>query len=207
MRHMRIAVGALVLLNLLIFGWAKMTELKQSPTVSAPQRSTLQLIPARALLPTRCMSLGPFADAASLNAPAAALSTGGLTARRRKAEHSVSSGWWVYIGGQNSRAQRRLAIARLRRSGVTEVAEITFAPGDERISAGIFSDHERAMFTAAKVITARLTPTVEERTSSASDWWLDADLKREAALPPVNTLTTAVPGLAWTECPPSPASG
>jgi hypothetical protein len=60
------------------------------------------------------------------------------------------------------------------------------------------------MFTAAKVITARLTPTVQERTSSTSDWWLDADLKREVALPPVNTLTTPVPGLGWTECPPSP---
>jgi hypothetical protein len=207
MRHMRIAVAVLLLFNLLFFGWAKLSDSRPSPTVSAPQLATLKLIPAHGLLPTRCMSLGPFADAAALTAPAAVLTTGGLATRSRKAERTVNSGWWVYIGGQNSRAQRRLAMARLRRSGVTEIAEITFAPGDERISAGIYSDHERAMFTAAKVITARLTPTVEARTSSATDWWLDADIKREVALPAVSTLTTTVPGVAWSECPPSPASG
>jgi hypothetical protein len=203
MRHMRIAIAALVLFNLLFFGWAKLSESKPSPTVSAPQLATLKLIPAQGLLPTRCMSLGPFTDNALLTAPTAALSAAGLVPRARRAEHSVSGGWWVYVGGQISRSQRRLAMARLRRAGVTEIAEITLAPGDERISAGIYSDHERAMFTAAKVITARLTPTVEERTSSASDWWLDADIKREASLPPVNTLTTTVPGVAWSECPPA----
>ena len=210
MRRMRIAVGALLLFNLLFFGWAKLSDSKPSPTVSAPQLAALKLIPAHGLLPTRCMSLGPFTDNASLAASTAALSAAGLVARSRKAEHSVSGGWWVYIRGQESRAQRRLAMTRLRRAGVTEIAEITLAPGDERISAGIFSDHEHAMFTAAKVITARLIPTVEERTSSASDWWLDSDIKREMALPAVNTLTTeaaAAPGLAWSECPPSPASG
>jgi hypothetical protein len=204
---MRIAVGALLLFNLLFFGWAKLSDSKLSPTVSAPQLAALQLIPAHGLLPTRCMSLGPFTSNALLTAPTAALSAAGLFSRARRAEHSVSSGWWVYVGGQNSGAQRRLAMTRLRRAGVTEIAEITLAPGDERISAGIFSDHERAMFTAAKVITARLTPTVEERTSSTSDWWLDADIKREVAPPAVSTLKTTVAGLAWSECPPSPASG
>ncbi len=207
MHPMRIAVAALALFNVLFFGWAKLSDSKPSPTVSSSQLAALKLIAARGLSPIRCMSLGPFADSALLSAPNVALSAAGLVSRVRRVERSVSGGWWVYIGSQNSRSQRQQAMARLRRAGIVEVAEITFAPGDERISAGIFGDHEHAMLTAAKITTARLTPTIEERTSLATDWWLDVDVKRELAPPAVKTLTTGVSGLAWTECPPSPVSG
>jgi hypothetical protein len=210
MPRMRIAVAALLLLNVLLYGWAKLSDSRPAATISEPQLATLKLIPAKVLSPTRCMSLGPFGSNSELTTPAAALAGNGLKARNRQAEHAVSGGWWVYVNGLGSRFDRRRALARLRRAGVSEVAEISFAPGDERISAGIYSDHERAMFIAAKVITAQLKPTVEERTSSVSDWWLDTDIQREATLPVVSTLiagTKVAQGLAWSECPPPSAGG
>ncbi len=206
MPFMRIAVGALVLLNVLIFGWLRMSDSKPTLAVSAPQLTALKLVPAQALSLNRCMSLGPFTDPTTLNAPAAALASRGFVTRSRRAEHSVSGGWWVYVGGLSAAQQRQQAIARLRRANVKEVAEISFGAGDERISAGIFSDHERALRIAELVKSALLIPTVEERLSTASDWWLDADIKRESALPAVATLVAATPAtaaLGWSDCPPA----
>lgn len=210
MSRMRIAAGVLLLLNVLIFGWTRLSSSRPTAVVSEPQLGALKLVAAQALSPTHCMSLGPFLDPTTLGAPAAALATHGLPARSRMAQHNVSGGWWVYIAGLPSKAQRRRAMENLKRAGVKEVAEITLSEGNQRISAGIFSDHDHALAVATMVRRAQLEPVVEERVTSASDWWLDADIKRESTPPALASLaapTRATASVGWAECPPSAGGG
>ena len=209
MGGVRIIAVVLLLSNLMFFGWSLLPS-AQPTGVTSEQSSDLQLKPAIALAPTRCLSLGPFSDAAALSAPVTALTARGVEARSRMSESITNNGWWVYVSGLKPASQLRAAMTKLRKAGIKDVAEIDFGAGDERLSVGIFSDHDRALSAAGVARTVRLSPTIEERQRATNEWWLDADIKREVSPPQAALLfstTSTQLAPSWSECPPKAAGG
>jgi hypothetical protein len=202
MRGMRIFVVSLLLVNIAFFAWTRRPTTEATATTRVESAAPALSAPQQ-LSPLRCQTMGPFPNAEDLAVPAAALKVRGLSSRTRRTEKGVNNGWWVYVAGLTSPAQLRAAENRLRKAGIKDVAEISFSNGDDRISVGIFSEHDRALNAADIARASNLTPTIEERLKSSSEWWLDIDLKRELAPPTVAALLGASSTqrtAAWTDC-------
>ena len=68
----------------------------------------------------RCISVGPFAEAARAEAAAAALESAGYVAAPRTAEGEIWVGFWVHIDAIPSRAEANDMLARLRDNGLPD---------------------------------------------------------------------------------------
>jgi hypothetical protein len=207
---MRVLIYVLLLANLLFFGWARWVDSPVPRRGDAAATAALQAGAAQPRAPTRCLSLGPFTDSNQVFTTSAALTARALSAQVRQLEHKTTSGWWVYVGGLGSAAVRQGARNRLTKAGIRDVGSVAGEVAGDRISVGIFSEHEGALKRAAEVEAANVTPTIEERQRSVAEHWLNVQFQRDATPPAPAELgitSNNDPAPSWVECPIPAASG
>jgi hypothetical protein len=155
----------------------------------------------------RCISVGPFEDETAATAEASLLREKALTARPRSQQGEVSKGFWVYIGDLKSDHDVTEVMRTLQQSHVDD-AKVMQDPGDHdarRVSAGLFSDRERADRRAASLRKLGLEPVVSERKVPGTVFWMDIEVPPGAATPTARDLSGSA-GAAPIEVAPCPQS-
>ena len=164
---LRIAVMALVAVNLLYFGWSHWVA-GSKPVLTAVASAPGRRKPPP---PPPCATLGPFHDTALADQAEKAVGKFGWRVQRRATSEEISDGWWVYVANASAAAQAN-ALDAIRRSGMRDA----FAMPDDsqfRVSAGLFSDQQHAQDRAAKVQHLKLDAVVQERHKQQPVIWLD----------------------------------
>ncbi len=199
---MRVAFICLLLINVLLFAWARWIDASARPVgANAAAVAPLQLASAQS--PSRCWTAGPLPDAAMAATLAAALSKQGIGSRERTAERQLPDGYLVYAGNLQDAQARQQAISRLARAGIRDAAEMPAGQRADRISVGLFTERDGAQQRLARVRATGLEAAIEERFRPTSESWLDIDLRPDLTAPAISNLLpgAAVAELAWTSCP------
>ena len=172
-----VAVG-LFAVNLLFFVWVVMiappadpsARARGSPPEAPPGAAAAPVQPA-AVPPPRCVSLGPFADAALSATVAQRLVAAGLQPGAREETLQQRDGYWVVIETSGT-AQQRAVLTQIRRAGVQDAYAMPDDP-QFRVSLGIYSDRARAEQRAATLRPLDLAARVEEHLQPRVVHWLD----------------------------------
>jgi len=163
--------------NLLFLVWVLMIAPPVAPTAglrapaAAPAAAAGTPAAAPAPAPPRCVSLGPFADAAVAETIAQRLVAAGLQPAAREEAQQHRDGYWIVLATAGA-AEQRAALARIRRAGVQDAYAMPDDP-QWRISLGIYSDRERAEQRAAALQPLDLAARVEEHFQARQVHWLD----------------------------------
>jgi len=161
--------------------------------------------PSVAAAADRCVSVGPFAEAARAEAAAAALESAGYAPAQRTAEGEIWVGFWVHIAAIPSRAEANDMLARLRDNGLPDAYLIPGEEDGDIISLGVFNDMTRAGRLEEQVRRIGLVPVTVERSRQGVVQWLDVSVPAEAG----RTLDLGALGIRQEriEQRPCPASG
>lgn len=187
---MRTLCLALLVANVVLFGWALITPAAPSMHSSpAPQVPRLTLASEAATGPgaqgvagggavaaAACRSIGPFGSEQEALRAAAAFREGGYESGTRTEEARSGEGFWVSLAPQRDAAGETRVLARLARAGITD-ARIMADTDSRRISVGLFNDRERADRRAAEVQRLGYAPDVTERLHIGTTWWVDLHLR------------------------------
>jgi len=138
----------------------------------------------------RCVSVGPFNDAAQETRAAALLQERGFTPKERTEEGDVRDGYWVYLGGLKSAADETRALKSLQEAGLTDAHAVPAADDGRRVSVGLFSERLRAERRARVVQHLGFSPDIVERRRSATIYWIDLDLGTSDAAVPTEGLAS-----------------
>lgn len=211
---MRNLFFALLFLNLALLAWWHWggQSSKAAAAVSAgPTVPTLELAnvsapsPATSATPTRCRSLGPFADSAAATAASDLMRSRGWQPRDRSVDTNAPDGYWVYIAQLTSAAQKTV-LARLNAAGIHDAASMTQPEQSDRVSVGFFADQTHAVRRAEQVRALGLKPVLDIHERTVPMHWLDVDLK--AADPDLQPkLFQTGNSLQVTDCPAKAAGG
>ncbi|HLX30326.1 MAG TPA: SPOR domain-containing protein [Casimicrobiaceae bacterium] len=178
---MRIAVVVLVLVNVVLFVYARLDSAAQSETSRlsqqvAPERIKLltpsdvaALSPTKAAaLPDVCAEWGPFADADRAHAEGdlAPLALGRTLSQRTVA---TDAQYWVNLGGMQNRAAADRRAAELRAQAISDLSVVDYPRGQFTVSLGVFRT-QAAANARAETLAARgvLGTQVEPRTQSGA---------------------------------------
>jgi hypothetical protein len=180
---------ALLLLNVLFFGWAHWVDHPRDAAIAAvpladvPRLELSDVPPPRAAAvpSTHCRSVGPFPDAGAASAAAEALHGRGLVLRSRNVESSVPDGFWVYVENLKDAAARRKVIAALNAAGMRDAAAMP--DESDRVSVGVFTDQKHAVHRAEQVQELGFKPVLSVHQRPVSAAWLDVDLNANDADP------------------------
>jgi hypothetical protein len=200
---LRIAVLALVAVNLLYFGWSHWAA-GSKPVLTAVASTPGHKKPPP---PPPCATLGPFHDALLADQAEKAVGKFGWRVQRRAGSEQLNNGWWVYVSTASTAEQVRVLDA-IRRSGMRDA----FAMPDDaefRVSAGVFSDQARAEDRATRVKRLKLDAVVQERHRQQPVIWLDLPGIARATLGDGRLDDSGLPldALRIEECPtPAPAN-
>jgi hypothetical protein len=173
-----VAIGLLAA-NLLFLAWTLWIAAPADPAArplvgaAAPAPVPAPPMPPAAVAspPPRCVSLGPFGDAAVATTVEQRLLAAGLLPRSREERQQQRDGWWVWVASSDA-AQQRQVLARIRRAGIQDAYALPDDP-QFRISLGIYSDRGRAAQRAASLRPLDVTPRVEEHVQERKVQWLD----------------------------------
>ena len=208
-RRVRVIVLALLLANLLYFGWAEWVGVPapapQSSIAGLPRLTLLsELSPAkRAALATRmaarkpppvCVSVGPFDDPAILSQAIAVLQAKSFAPQQRTAQSPAIRRFWVHLDGFASDAAVTRALHRLERGSIDDAEAMPPEAGGRRISLGLFSDRTHAERRATAVRNMGLEPRVDQRMVPGTVYWLDLTLPSSAASVPLKDISDLEPG-------------
>ena len=201
---MRLIFAALLLLNIAFFAWARWIDTPthgSAPVAADADIPSLQLVRAGApsgqasgastaavistapatasatIAPSRCRSLGPFADAATASAVAQRLQARGWTARERNVDSATPDGYWVYVGYLRDAAAQRRMLASLNAAGIRDAAVMTEPEQSDRVSVGVFADQAHAVRRAEQVRALGFKPTLQVHQRTLTQRWLDVELK------------------------------
>ena len=119
---------------------------------------------------TRCVTVGPFLDAAQA-ARAASLLHGEKLAPRQRAEDTPGGTSFAVVIALPSNAEATRTAMRLRSAGIKDI-EVSEA----RLAVGTFSSHADAEARVSALRRFGVAPAIEEATRSIEAFWLDVDL-------------------------------
>ena len=208
-RVVRAAVYALVLINLLYFGWAEWIDVPPPPpksSIAGLPRLTLarDLPPAKreasgtkmALQtpPQQCVSVGPFDDPAIAAGALAVLKAKSFTPQQRAVEVPAVRRFWVYLDAFRSDASEMRVLHRLERAGIDDAEAMPPAVGGRRISLGLFTDRDRAGRRMKAVQTMGFKPVMVERMLPGTVYWLDFTLPNSSTAVPLKDVSSLEPG-------------
>jgi hypothetical protein len=196
---MRVAVLLLLLLNLAFFAWARWIggpardggAPERGPPVPrlrlASEPVTKPAVAADAVTGeapatgTKCVSLGPFADAATTEKANALLTQAGHSPRAREVELVSGTRWWVSAQAPSDKeAQQwlKLLSAKGFKDAVIVPADAAM-PGTQAVTVidlGTFDDQAAGAKHAAEITLLGLKPQVSERPTTLKAMWFDVDL-------------------------------
>lgn len=205
---MRAAFYALVLSNLLYFGWAAWIDVPApsppNPIASLPPLTLVGELPpekrvalVKKMAPEtpapQCVSVGPFDDSAIAGKAAELLKAKTFTPQRRAAEAQIRR-FWVYLDGFASDAAVTRALHKLERGGIDDAEAMPPETGGRRISLGLFGDPERASHRANLVRTMGFKPATTPRMLPGTVYWLDLTLPNGSAPVPLQDVSGLEPG-------------
>lgn len=198
---MRTAILVLLLLNLAFFAWARWIggpareigggdtgppvprlRLADEPASPPPAASMAATVSGEApAAGTRCVSLGPFADAATTDKARALLTEAGHRPQPRTVELVSGTQWWVSLQSPSDKeAQQWLKL--LQAKGVKDAvivpaeASAQGIPPASLIDLGVYDEQARAAQRAADITALGLKPQVSERPAMLSAMWFDIEL-------------------------------
>jgi len=163
---MRAAVLLLILVNVALFGYARLERAAQSEAGRLGDQIQPDLVKlltpqqVAALGPTKvaaladvCVEWGPFGDAdrARAQADLGPLALGRLASLRQVA---VDGAYWVNLGALASRGAADRRATELRGQGISDVSVVDFGRGQFTVSLGVFRT-EAAATTRAETLAAR----------------------------------------------------
>jgi len=164
---MRAAVLLLIVVNVVLFGYARLDRAAQSEAgrlrdqvqpdriklLSPAQVAALGPAKAAATAANVCIEWGPFAEADRVRAQAdlEPLAQGHAVAQRPIA---VEPSYWVNVGAMPSRALADRRAADLRAQSITDLSVVDYAHGQFTVSLGVFRT-EAAAAARAEALTER----------------------------------------------------
>lgn len=208
---MRNLFFALLFLNLALLVWWQWGGRPREivtvapPVPPVPVLELVKAAPRSASTPTRCRSVGPFADAGAAAAATDLMRARGWQPRDRSVDSTVPDGYWVYIGELTTAAQRGV-LQRLNAAGIHDAASMTQPEQSDRVSVGYFSDQTHAVRRAEQVRALGLKPVLDIHQKTVSVHWLDVDLKASDPELQPKQLQSGV-GLQVADCPVKAAGG
>jgi hypothetical protein len=162
---------ALLAANLLFLAWTAWVATPGSAPTPAPAVAATPVAPALPSEPPRCVSLGPFTDAALAATVSQRLLAAALTPEIRDDLEIHPDGYWVAVAAKDAVEQRR-TLQRLRAAGVQDAYAM---PDDAqfRISLGIYTERQRAEQRAASLRSLSLPTVVQEHVQQRAVQWID----------------------------------
>ena len=227
----RVVVLALLLANLLYFGWAEWIGVPAppppSPIAGLPRLKLLSDLPPaqRAALaspqsmpkpPPVCVSVGPFDDAVVAAKAVAVLQAKSFAPRQRAAQSPAIQRFWVYLDGFANDAAVTRALHTLEHGGIDDAEAMPPDASGRQISLGLFSDKAHADRRVQAVRKMGLKPKVSQRTVPGTVYWLDLTLPNSSASVPLKDVSDLQPtgagsGISVQPCPtsaaPTPSTG
>jgi hypothetical protein len=224
----RVAVYALLLVNLLYFGWAELIDVPgpppPDPTASLPRLTLVSDLPPekRAALASKmslqkpvaqCVSVGPFDDPAIAAKAVTVLRAKSFAPVQRAAEVPAVRRFWVYLDGFRSDATEMRVLHRLERAGIDDAEAMPADAAGLKVSLGLFTDPDRAWRRAKAVRAMGFKPVTTERMLPGTVYWLDLTLPNAATAVPLKDVSDlelkgGSPGISVQPCPaasPAPA--
>lgn len=206
---MRVAVYALLLVNLLYFGWAELIDVPgpppPDPTASLPRLTLASDLPPakRAALASKmsldkpvaqCVSIGPFDDPAIAAKAVTVLRAKSFAPQQRAAESPAIRRFWVYLDGFRSDVTEMRVLHRLEHAGIDDAEAMPADAGGLKVSLGLFTDSVRAARRAKAVRTMGFKPVTTERMLPGTVYWLDLTLPNASTPVPLKDVSDLEPG-------------
>ncbi len=130
----------------------------------------------------RCVRLGPFADAAALDAARTALAPRALRLRPREAREGGGRGWRVYLPAAADRATADATAKRLRAAGFSDLLVVANGTATNSIALGRFTSEARAQAHASALQAAGFAARAEALGEARTIRWLDLAVTAETDL-------------------------
>lgn len=124
----------------------------------------------------RCVRLGPFADAAALDAARTALAPRALRLRPREEREGGGRGWRVYLPAAADRATADATAERLRAAGFSDLLVVANGAEANSIALGRFTSEARAQAHATALQAAGFAARAEALGDVRTTRWLDLAL-------------------------------
>lgn len=132
--------------------------------------------------PERCVSFGPFADAAALAAAQTALRPGALRLRTHETQTGGERGWRVYLPAAADRAAANANADKLKAAGFTDLMVVGDGAEANSIALGRFSGEARAQQHAAALRAAGFEAKAEALGEGRIARWVDVVIKADTDL-------------------------
>ena len=132
--------------------------------------------------PERCVSFGPFADAAALAAAQTALRPGALRLRTHETQTGGERGWRVYLPAAADRAAANANADKLKAAGFTDLMVVGDGAEANSIALGRFSGEARAQQHAAALRAAGFEAKAEALGEGRIARWVDVAINADTDL-------------------------
>ena len=147
------------------------SEVERRPAAEAS--AELAEAPAPLSPDARCLSLGPFETPADLRQAMDRLLPRVERIQFREVPAVALRGYRVFLPPAGSRAEALQVARALSERGISDYYVITAGPQRDSISLGLFRDLANATQRRDAVAALGYAPTMEPRTESVSQWWID----------------------------------
>lgn len=132
--------------------------------------------------PERCVSFGPFAEAAALTAAQTALRPFALRLRARETQAGGERGWRVYLPAAADRTAANASADKLKAAGFNDLLVVGEGAEANSIALGRFSGEARAQQHAAALRAAGFEAKAEPLGEARTTRWIDVAIKADADL-------------------------
>ncbi len=123
--------------------------------------------------PERCISIGPFADAAALVTAETALRPSALRLRTRETREGGGRGWRVYLPAAADRDAANVTADKLKAAGFTDLLVVGDGAEANSIALGRFSGEPRAQQHAEALRAAGFAAKAEPLGEARTLRWID----------------------------------
>jgi hypothetical protein len=147
-----------------------------------PEAKAAEEAPSPPTPPERCISFGPYADAAALAAAQIALRPGALRLRTRETQTGGERGWRVYLPAAADRTAANANADKLKAAGFTDLLVVGDGTEANSIALGRFSGEARAQQHAEALRAAGFEAKAESLGAARTAGWIDLALKADTEL-------------------------
>ena len=198
---MRVVVLALLLANILFFGWQYWLGKNEPPVLPDPYRDVPELeltsvlvgeqsaaefvadkaAPGTPAASTVCITLGPFAERAQADAAIAGSGWSDFQPVLREIP-GVRTTYWVYLPPFRDRQSANRALGTLAEMGINDAYVVGDGEDRNAIALGLYSDQERANRRAGQIQALGVTSQIGTLERAISQYVIDLALPSMDAL-------------------------
>ena len=154
-------------------GVASLTLLRESEHAQLTEAAELDAAPDPLEGMTTCLSLGPFETPADLRLAMGKLMPHAGRIQFRELPATVLRGYRVFLPAAPTRAAALESARALAARGLRDYYVVTAGEQQNTVSLGLFRDLENATRRQTEVAALGYAATIEARTESVPQWWVD----------------------------------